>query len=732
MKSFAENRPYIENEFEQAHFDAATGLSAQQLKEELDRIQATDTDRPRELVCADAYAYLLDNVQIEINEHTPFAFKFNIGIDYSYFASIDIFQKALFIPQREKVLSEKFPNEYRLMCDRAACGTDFVYTDFWHTVPNWPYVLEHGIAGILEQANMSKARLLRGEHTEGQIVFLDSVIIRYEAMLRLMKRAYDYSLNFNVPEFSACMKHLLTDKPETLYQVMQTAVLFLYFEEIGCERGRTLGPIDQLYLPYYRRDLANGVLMEEIRELIRYFFIHFTATKRFAQQPFAIGGGDKDGNDRCNELTSLLLDVYDEMNIYDPKIHVRYHQNMDPVVFEKVVSMIRNGHSSICVLNDRVVFAEYEKHGIPVEDAQHYTLLGCYEPVIMGMEEAEIAVSWINMVKSVELTLNGGRDILTDQCIGLPTGTDFARFDDLFDVFLQQLDNWVDFAIKFAEMQAPYNTEMNPSPIYSSTFPECLEQGRDVHTYPLKYNNMSLKCFGLATTVDSLAALKKFVFDTKTLTLDEMCDAVKTNWVGREDLRLRIERDADKYGNNRSMPDEIMRRITTHLSEKYCGRRLARGGVLRMGFDSINHCVFNGKDTAATPNGRLATTAVSKNLCATEGADKGGITAYMQSVLKIDATEFLDSVILDFVMHPSAVQGEKGLEDFQSLLKAFFALGGFAAQGNILNGEKLKEAKLHPEKYSTLQVRVCGWNEYFVNLNEDIQDMFIRQCEEML
>ena len=723
MATFNENRKYIENEFEMAVFDKQTGLSADKLTKHLQNIQSSDSNIPRQILCAEAYAYLLDNVQLEINEHTPFSVKFNIGIEYTTYALNDIFDKEIFKKQREKIIKEKFPSEYERMKNDNV--TNVIWTDFWHTVPNWDYILKHGFPGILKQAEESREKATEYK----QLIFLDSIIICYKAILRLLNRIYDYSLNFNVPEFSKCIKNLTQSAPQTLYEVMQFSVLFLYFEETGCERARTLGDIDRLYLPYYKNDLKNGVSQTEIDELFRYFFIHFTATKRFAQQPFTIGGGDKDGNDRSNELTLRILEIYDELGIYDPKIHLRYHKNLNPDILKKTASMIRKGHSSICILNDDAVFAGYNRLGIPKEDAQNYVLLGCYEPIIPGLEEGEIGISWLNMVKMIEFTINSGKDILSNRQVGINSKTDIENFDEFFDIFLKQLDYYVDFSLDFAQKQGEYSTLVNPSPIYSSTFPDCIEKGMDVHEYPLKYNNMGIKLFGMATVIDSLAAIKKYVFGKKEITLDEMRDALKANWSGYEEIREMISNDTDKYGNNKDLPDEILIRLTSHLEKKYCGMKLKRGGHLRLGLDSIDICMFLGNVTAATPDGRYAQKTVSKNLCASDGKDFNGITSYMQTLLKIDSSVFLNGAPCDFILHPSSIEGEKGLDDFISLIKIYFANGGFALQGNIFNSETLKDAQNNPEKYSTLQVRVCGWNEYFVKLDKRLQDKFIKQCE---
>ena len=380
-------------------------------------------------------------------------------------------------------------------------------------------------------------------------------------------------------------------------------------------------------------------------------------------------------------------------------------------------------------MNDDAVFAGYEKLGIPREDSQNYVLLGCYEPIIMGLEEGEIGICWLNMTKSIEFAINGGKDIITDRQTGVETPKDIASFNEFFEVFLNQLDNCIDFAIDFAQKQGEYSTLINPSPIYSSTFAECIEKGMDVHEYPLKYNNMGLKLFGTATVIDSLSAIKKYVFDRKEITFEELRSALKKDWSGYEEIQQILSKDKDKYGNNRELPDEILVKLTKHLEDKYCGKRLDRGGRLRLGLDSIDICTYMGKTTSATPDGRKSGTPVSKNLCASSGKDLGGITAYMQTVLKIDSSAFVNGAPCDFILHPSSVEGEKGLADFISLIEIFFANGGFALQGNVFNKETLIKARENPEKYSTLQIRVCGWNEYFVKLNKVTQDMFIKQCE---
>ena len=727
---FEENRPRIANEFQEAVWDDATGEPTEVLVAELAKRQAESRGIPTSTVRAEAYAYVLDHTRIQINPYTPFSVKLDIGVDFSYFATSDILYQNLFRVQRKQYLAEHFPQDYARMKQAAELGADHVWTDFWHTVPNWNFILEQGFVGILARARASRKALTESNAPQERLVYLDAIITCYEAILRFLDRVYRYSLGFSIPAFSACIKQLTLGAPRTLYEVMQMSILYVYFEEMGCERARTLGDIDRLWLPYLQNDLKAGTCtQEDVKALFQYFFLHYTASHRFAQEPFTIGASDAQGNDRSNELTALILDIYDELNIYDPKIHFRYNKNTPKTLMRKVASMIQGGNNSICLMNDEAVYKGYERIGIPRTDAQHYVVLGCYEPIIMGLEEAEISISRLNMVKCLEQALNGGRDLRTATLLGPETPTEFSSFDAFFEAFLRQLDHAVDFAVEFAQKQGEHSVHINPSMIYSSSFPECLDTGLDVHQYPLRYNNMSIKCIGLATVVDSLTTVKRLVFDEKRLTLPALCEILKRNWEGEELLRREILAHREKYGNNLDVPDSIMCAITKHLGDRYCGMPLRRGGVLRLALDSVHHCISQGAKLPATPDGRLAGEPFSRNLAPVGGMDRGGITAYMQSILKIDASDFVDATVLDFILHPSAVEGERGLAALISLLEIFFAQGGFSAQGNIIHKEMLLAAQREPEKYSTLQIRVCGWNEYFVNLTPVKQEMFIAQCD---
>jgi len=243
--------------------------------------------------------------------------------------------------------------------------------------------------------------------------------------------------------------------------------------------------------------------------------------------------------------------------------------------------------------------------------------------------------------------------------------------------------------------------------------------------YAAKYNNSSVNAIGLATAVDSLAAIRKAVFEDKILTLDEFIEILKSNWEGKEPLRLLIKNKFPKFGMNDKKTDAIAKDIVDVLSGAVSGKPNVKGGIYRLGLFSIDWRWEFGRKTAASANGRKAGETLSQNTSATFGADRDGATAHLLSVSAIDSSKTPNGTIVDIDLHSSSVRGENGLKTLISTLRTYFELGGFAVHYNVLDTEILKDAKLNPEKYPNLQVRLCGWNVLFSSLSEKEKDEFI-------
>ena len=265
----------------------------------------------------------------------------------------------------------------------------------------------------------------------------------------------------------------------------------------------------------------------------------------------------------------------------------------------------------------------------------------------------------------------------------------------------------------------------------SATIPTCLQRGKDALGGRATANNSNMMFGFIADLADSLTNIKKYVFDSRQLSLTQLRDMLDKNFVGNEIWRRRFLADKDKYGNNKDLPDYFAKDVAEFVCSKVCGKPNSkeRGGKWNLGFHVARMSYNQAPLTASSPNGRIVGEELSKNISASMGANREGATAAILSATKIDATAFSSDACLDLGLLPSAVQGEDGLIAMYGLLMTFVKRGGHAMHINVFDAETLRKAQREPEKYQGLQIRVCGWNVLWNNISKEEQDGFIRQAE---
>ena len=326
------------------------------------------------------------------------------------------------------------------------------------------------------------------------------------------------------------------------------------------------------------------------------------------------------------------------------------------------------------------------------------------------------------------MVITNGIDLSSGREHGLKTGK-INSYPEFVDAVKRQIAYMTDRLTGYIVQIEKHYGEINPDPLLSCQYDESIAKGVDVYEGGAKYNSSSFYFYCIASLTDSMAAVKELVFEKQLLSFDELCTALRNNWKGYERIQAAARALPEKYGNNNETADRISAEMADYAASLVNNRPNGRGGVFKAALFSIDSFVYYGRKTMATPDGRSAGEPLSKNLCASVGMDRRGITALINSVTKLDLSKFPTGSVLDIVVHPSAVAGEDGLEAFLGLLKTYFRLGGFAMHGNVFNSETLRDAQKHPEKYRNLQVRVCGWNVFFVNLSKTEQDVFIKQAE---
>ena len=628
----------------------------------------------------------------------------------------------------EKAVKEQFLAEASSAVAFAweACGAYHAMGDYGHTSPNTRLLLSVGFAGLLERVENASAQ--KGL-SDRQREFYDSCKIVLRACMTVATRLAKAIKPYN-EENAAALTSIAVGAPKNTYEALQLLVLYFFLHEyVGGTRVRTLGRIDVLLDPFYRSDLANGTYTRsEIGEMLKFFLFKFWCAKVPFDLPFCLGGRDADGRDVTSEISYLIVQTYNELNIHSPKIHIRVSEKTPKDFVKLVLSCIRGGNSSFVLVNDRIGIESLLRVGIDASDAWDYVPIGCYEPAVWGVEIGCTGNGGVNLAKAVELVFNNGRDHQTGAMIGVETGapTSFAAF---LAAVKKQISHMTAQALSYIVSIERYYDRINPDPLLSCQYEHSVAVGKDVYEGGAKYNNSSLYFYSIASLVDSLCAVKRLVFEDGTYTLEELGAILRADWKDNARARAVALRKTEKYGNGDPVADALAVEMAELCATLVNNKPNGRGGVFKAALFSIDFCFHTGKRTMATPDGRHAGDPLSKNLCATVGMDKNGITALIHSVTQIDHADFPTGSVLDVLLHPSAVSGEDGLEAFYGILATYFNKGGFAMHGNVFDAAILKDAQAHPERYRTLQVRVCGWNAYFVNLSKVEQDAFIRQAE---
>lgn len=607
--------------------------------------------------------------------------------------------------------------------------------DLGHISPGWRFLLHEGVPGIIRRAQDGLDRD-GGEEENG---FYRSVLRVYGGFLKLMKRleleadrmAAEHPLHADrMEKLSACLSALEQGPPGTFYEALQLACLFHQLIEFEGEWVRSMGSFELNFGPYYEADIREGrITGEDARELIRFFWMKFFANTRGSGngKNFYFGGLCADGTDTAGSLSRLALEVYYELNQPDPKLSIKWNSRTGGSFKRLVAKCLRDGRTSMVIINDEEALEAIRKRGVSEADSYDYLLIGCYEPAIEGKEVGCNMCVKFNLAKPVELALFNGTDPMTGEQIGVRTGEsrDFSSFEEFYEAYEKQMAKLLSDVQEAVRAYEGCWDQINPEPFLSGTFLPCLEKGRDISRSGPDYNNTGSMGGGLANAADSLLAVKKLVFEEKRYTMDKLKAMLGANFKDCEWERLYLVNRVSKWGNNQEDVDALACRVAKSYTGMVNGVPNGRGGQFTASLFTLDHCFSLGHHTGALPDGRTQGHYIAKGIGAMTGLDKAGVTAQIQSVSKLDFTEIPNGSVLDIYLHPTAVDGEKGIDTLIHLIETYFARGGYGIQFNILNADELRRAQKHPGEYATLQVRVCGWNVYFVTLNEEEQNHFI-------
>lgn len=696
-------------------------------------------DIPHSVIKAKGLNYILQNAEIYINPDDPFGIALvaqkmdpigDFGCHY-----LDTFIRRLQRKWTNDLQENLYPMETKsYLKNTLGYMLDEMYIDYNHSTPSWDSLLTLGFNGILERVKEYEKKLRDEEElTQKQEDYFVGIYETYDAIFafldRVIKHLEKYETN-TAKRMRQAFCNLRNNPPSEIYEALLFAWFYWYVQEfIEGQRVRSMGGIDRLYYPFYKKAIESGeYTKDEIVDLFAYFMNEFYAFRTAYQQPMFLGGCDENGNCIVNELTYVILDAYNLLSRPNPKLQAIIGENTPQEFLMEVMKSIRKGNSSFSIINDDIVKSALMKLGIPAKEATTYIMSGCWDFQIKDHEVKTIPVR-VNFAKMVELAMTDGRCLSTNEITGIQTGLIPKNFDDFMKTFWMQFDYTWNKVRSIIENWEKYLDVINPSNMYSATMTDSLKQAKDGYAYGMKYNTTVYTLAGIATVIDSLLSIKHYVYEQRRLTLEEFVEVLKQDWKGYEKLRQDILNDNSKYGNGDKEADALMVEVTQTIADKINGLPNGRRGFWKIGLLSIDKNVRYGAVSKATPDGRKAGEPFSKNMNPSLGMDKGGITVTMNSLTKIDFTKFPHAAMVDFVVHPTAVSGDDGLKAFAALVRTYFKKGGHSMQLNVFDRETLVNAQQNPDKYRNLQVRVCGWNVYFVELEKALQDEFIARSK---
>ncbi|WP_210409159.1 choline trimethylamine-lyase [Methanococcoides vulcani] len=672
-----------------------------------------------------------------------------------------IMREELFPYWKGKSVDEYCEDQYREAGVWELSGESFVSDCSYHAVngggdscPGYDVILmKKGMKDIQREAR-EHLETLDYDNPEDidKIYFYEAIIDTTEGIMAYAKRLSEYAAELAAKETDPKRKAELmkisevnakvpANKPSTFWEAIQavwTIESLLVVEEN--QTGMSIGRVDQYMYPFYKADIEEGRMTEfEAFELAGSMLIKMSemmwitsedASKFFAgYQPFvnmAVGGVTREGRDATNDLTYLLMDAVRHVKVYQPSLACRIHNNSPQKYMKKIVEVVRSGMGfPACHFDDTHIKMMLEK-GVSIEDARDYCLMGCVEPQKSGRLYQWTSTAYTQWPICIELILNRGVPLWYDKqvCPDLGDINNFKTYEEFENAVKEQIKYITKLSNVATVISQRVHRELAPKPLMSIMYEGCMEDGKDVSSGGAMYNfGPGVVWTGLATYVDSMAAIKKLVFDDKKYTLQEFNEALKADFEGYEQIRTDCL-NAPKYGNDDDYADLIAADVT-NFTEMEHRKHKTLYSTLSHGTLSISNNTPFGQLTGASANGRKAWMPLSDGISPTQGADFLGPTAIIKSVSKMACDDMNIGMVHNFKFMSGLLDTPEGENGVITLLRTASLFGNGQMQFNYLDNETLLEAQKHPEQYRDLIVRVAGYSAFFVELCKDVQDEII-------
>lgn len=604
--------------------------------------------------------------------------------------------------------------------------------EWQHATADYTKVLNKGISGII--ADIDESLIIHDDPE--QVEFLLALKHVANALIawthKCSERASELSSTVENAEHKSNLKKLseaLLRVPENAPESFYEAVLCIYL--CFSADPDSAGTLDRYLYPFYKKDMENGTLTrEEAAEYLQELFLMLQAatpisTDRFtrgAESHFCIGGYLPNGEDGFTELSRLIVESMIDLPTYIPQVTLRWTKKTPREVFRFMMDCERKDpHKRIAFQNDEKRIKCYtEICGIPFEKAVGYTTVGCNEPAFLGAITG--SNSKINFLRSMETVFHKKSELIENS----------ASFDDFFDIFKKELFSDLERAYEYDNF---YNKQRAQDINYISSlvFNDCIENAKSLTQGGGNTAIASPTCVGITNVIDSLCVVKQFVFDEKLFPMSELIAALKADWQGYEDMRMLILKKGKFFGNDDDTSNYVAQKLYRELYDFLKDKTNLYGYHWLIG-DLIGYHIHHkwfGEKTLATPDGRFSGDMLKFGRGQSEGRDREGLSALLNSIAKVDPNGIgCGSTVTNITLDEQLIKNDDNFEKTVDLLLTYFQNGGVHFQLTYVSKDELMCAKETPDEYKHLRVRVSGFSDYFVNLNEAIQDDIIARTEQ--
>ena len=633
-----------------------------------------------------------------------------------------------------------------------------------HTVIDLPRALDRGLLSIQAEARERAA----AAETDDDRAFYRALdlslagVLRYaenlaaEARRQLAEPGLSDERRRTLSRMAEACEKVPARSPETLFEALQALwILFVAQHNENMGAGLVLGRLDTWLQPYFEQDLATArddearqALVAESLELCCALMLKATdhlpmvpdvGNRLFGgsseNQVITLGGVERDGEDAVCDLTWIWLKATEMLRLKDPNVNARYAPGKNSEAYLRRISEVNAlTHATPSLHSDDAMIPALVSQGFSIEDARDWTATGCVEPTSCGRHFGHTNCMMLNLVAPLEMALNDGRHPTLSMQIGPHTGEveSFESYAAFWRAYREQLGWLIDRSVEANNALGRAHQVLKPSPLFSALFDGPMESARDVIEGGAIYNTSGTAMIGLTDVVDSLAAIKVLVFDKQQLTFPELVRGLQADFDGHETLALALRRKVPKFGQGDPLTRQIADEVQAFVLERFAAQPHYRGGKYLPGYWSMSNHVAFGLLSGALPSGRRRGKPFTPGL--TPAATAGAVlTDQLRSVANLSAERMPNNIAFNVKVVPGADDShEDVVSRMTAYAGAYFELGGMQLQFNVTSSETLRDAMNHPDEYRDLLVRISGYNAYFVELNEDIQNELVERMEHHL